>query len=130
MDRHNLLIAYPQRLSARREHSESRCKLQDLCHLRCSREELFKVIEHQQQVPLSQVLYEALFCGLARKLREMQGLDYRWDDQIGVFERGQGDEGDAICELGSQVSRHLHRHPCLADPTWPGQGHQTHVLTL
>jgi hypothetical protein len=128
--RHDLLVTHAQGLAARHEQFEPWGQLERLGCQRSRGNQLLGVVEHEQHLSGPQVRQQPLVQRSAPSLGQTKCPGHGRDNERGVFERGKLDERHAVCELGSQVSRHLHRQSCFADASWPGQRHQPHILPL
>ena len=91
---------------------------------------MLDVVEHEQHLSGPQVFQQPLVHRSALALGHTKRSGHGRDNERGVFERGKLDERDAVCELRDEIGSYLHRHPRLADASWPGQRHQTHILPL
>ena len=128
--RHDLLVTHAQGLAARHEQFEPRGQLERLGCQRSRGNQLLDVVEHEQHLSGPQVLQQPLVHRSAPALGHTKRSGHGRDNERGVFERGQRDERDAVCELRGEIGSHLHRQSCFADTAWPGQRHQTHILPL
>ena len=114
-------------LAAGHEHDQvGRC-LEKLGHQRGTRPELFEVVEHQEQAPISQM---GLQGGQERSVRlftDAQRGGDRGGDEGRIGEWGQVGEEDAADELRAQLRRDLQGEPGLAGPAGPGERQQAGV---
>jgi len=128
--RHDLLVTHAQGLAARHEQFEPWGQLERLGCQRSRGNQLLDVVEHEQHLSGPQVFQQPLVHRSATALGHTKRSGHGRDNERGVFERGQRDERDAVCELRDEIGSHLHRQSCFADTAWPGQRDQTHILLL
>src|SRR5918997_7000679 len=79
---------------------------------------MLEVVEHEQRSLAPQTRAQGLFQGLALRLPQAQRPGYAGNDELRVFKRGQGDEGDVgggEKPVGQRSTGRLQREARLAD---------------
>ena len=106
---------------------EVRADLQEFRKLRCCHHHLLEVVEHEQQVLVSQEGFEEVQQGLCCGLFEVEGLGDGGDDQIRITDGGQRDEGDTIRKVVEEVGGDLEGKACFANAAGARQDEETDV---
>ncbi len=104
-----------ERSAAGHEDLQHRRVPEKLPDLGNSFEQLLEVVEEEQRLPLRQVLFECLL------VRDPQGLRDRRKHGLGIAERGQRHEPDAVPELLPELGRSLKRKPRLPRAARPAE---------
>ena len=89
---------------------------------------VLEVVEHEQCVPLAQVRPEVVQERHVAALLHAEHAGNRRGDEVGVAERRQLDEPDAVLELVQDLASDGDREPCLARPARACEREQTHVV--
>ena len=100
--RHDLLVTHAQGLAARHEQFEPRGQLEVLGCQRSRGNQLLGVVEHEQHVSRLQVLQQPLVQRVVPRLGHPKRSGHGRHHERRVFERGQRDERDTVCELGAR----------------------------
>jgi len=85
---------------------------------------VLQVVEHEEHLALPQVVVEGVAERLPRELSEAQRAGDGRDHQLGLGERGEGDEDRTVGEIGGRLNRGLDSEAGLADAAGPGDGEQ------
>lgn len=85
---------------------------------------MLEVVQHEQRRGLAEGRHEHRLRRVAGGLRESHGEHDGAGHPPWIGKTGQGDEPDAIGELGDQVSGNVERQSRLADPARAGQGEE------
>ena len=88
---------------------------------------LLEVVEHQEHLLRPETSASDSASGRRSLSARPSACGDRREDQIGVAERGQGDEEDAVREVDVQLRRGLRRQARLAGAARPGEGQQAHL---
>jgi len=128
--RHRILPFGPdaEGRAARRQDRQPGATIEERRQLGSDRHHLLQVVQQEQQVAASQRRRQGAPQRHAGNLAHAEGLGDRRDNEVGVADRRQTDEGDTVRELGRQVGADLERQPRLADPAGTGQRQQPHTL--
>ena len=113
--RHGVLdfAAHTQQLAAGHEQMEVRADLDERGEVGCDFDDLLQVVEQEQQLPLADVVGEAVF--------RAEGLPDRFEDKCRVTQHRKADPEHAGLELSDQLRSRLDREPRLARPARPAQ---------
>jgi hypothetical protein len=119
-----LLAGEPQHCSAGGEDGEVGTGAQQIGDERCRVEDVLEVVQDQQRLPLPEELAQALLRRPRGRLPRTESLGDGRGNQDRIADRGEGNEPDAIGELGGDLLGDPDRQPRLADPARTGQGDQ------
>ena len=104
-----------QRRSTGDQDAQARCRGEQLGHLRRGVEHMLEVVEHEQDIPPSQVAGERLDRQRRTPLAQVQGAHDTGYDQAGIAHGRQRDDGDAVAEPRRQQLGRGQREPRLPD---------------
>jgi hypothetical protein len=90
-------------------------------------QEMFEIVEHQQQVLVLQKGLETDQRRPAGAIGDAQGVGEGRDDQFGLTYRRQGNEGDSIGDLIANLLAGSQRETGLADAARPGDGQEAKI---
>jgi hypothetical protein len=105
-----------QELAARDEQPQVRRGLDERGELRSSGDQVFDVVEQQQELALADVLGDAVL--------GTEGLRDRVEHERRIAQRGEPDPEHAIPMLGHELRCGLDREPRLAATAGAGQRHE------
>jgi hypothetical protein len=116
----------PQRLAACREQAQLRAGAQEvLGKPGTGVDEVFAIVEHEQQLRLSQALQDVPEQAAVRPLAHTENTGNRLQDQLRIEHRRQIDHPGAIPDLLGHSCGDLDRQPGLSGPAGPRQGDET-----
>ena len=95
---------------------------------RCGLGDLLQVVEHQQGVPVLQVLLEVVQQGTAGCFIDTQDLRDGGDDHPGIGNVGEGHEKSPVTELMDHLRGQLQREPRLPYSSRPREREKPHTL--
>ena len=124
--RHRVLLLAPdaQGRAAGDEHDEIRARFDHVGHLGRRPQQVFEVVEHQEQPLLSQAGTQDLTRGPALRLPQAERPRDGRDHERGVVERRQPDERHPVPEQTCGVSRYANSETRLSDASHPREGEQ------
>ncbi len=122
-----MLGAQTQRLAAGGEDGQARAGCEQAPDVAGRLNDLLKVVQHQQQVPLAQRLPEDLDHRTAGDLVDLQHPGDGGHHELGIPDRCQRDEADPARELLRRLPRRFQGQAGLADAPGPGNGDEAHV---
>jgi hypothetical protein len=96
---------------------------------RCGREEMFEVVEHEEELPGPQKPREILCKRVATHCADPERLCSGRQDEVGILKRRKAEEDDAVCERVGKLSGGLDGEPRLAGPAGAGQRDQPDIGT-
>src|SRR5215471_15694095 len=108
---------------------EMRATGQQVGHVWSCRQDLLEVVEYEQHVFVLQEGFEESHKRQCPVLFDFERLSDGGNDQVGVADRSQLDERDAIGKVVEELSGDLQNQAGFADTASPGEGHQTHLWT-
>ncbi|OLT06129.1 hypothetical protein BJF90_18340 [Pseudonocardia sp. CNS-004] len=127
-ERAQVLPGDAEGLAARRQHGHARAAAADrLDRLGRGLDEVFAVVEHQQQPLGAQELHQPAGPVEPRPLADGQRGADRVDDRGRVADRRELDEPRAVGEPGGRGARRVQRQHRLPDPADPDDGHDPGV---
>ena len=130
-ERYKLLLGTQvQYLAARNQQLHPGACFQQCRQVGSSRDDLLKVVQHQQHPPLVQRACQECESRQGARLAQSQRLCQGRQHQLRVIQRGQGDELHALRERLDKLRRHLQRQAGFAHPCAPRQGEQVYLGTL
>ncbi len=93
------------------------------------RHHLLEVVQHQQHLPVPQVLLQALGERTGRRLRDSHLLPYHDGDEVGLGDGSQRYEAHPVGELPEQRLRHSQGQPGLARASGTSECDESHVFS-
>ena len=124
-----MLAREVKRRAARDERLQTRCFGEKRSHRWAGIEKLLEVVEHKQEVLVTQVIVQRLRERLAGLLPHRKRLGHRRDEEIGIGDRGEVDEEDPSFEIRDQLRGHLEREARLASATGSRERDEPNVLS-
>ena len=123
-----MLPAQAQRRTTGGQDLQVRADGQQVGHLVGGRQDVFEVVEDEQDVAIEQDAFQAVQQRLVTPLADTKRLGDGGADERGVLETCQIDEEHTVGEDVQQRLGHRQRQTRLARAGWPGERHQAHVV--
>ena len=111
----------PQRRSASHDHPQPVSGSEERREVRRSREQMFEVVEQQQQLLFPAQIAKKVVAGRERS------CDLR-QDELGIGQAGERNPEHSVRERADQFGRDLQRESGLTRPAWAGDSHQARPL--
>src|SRR5439155_8693950 len=106
-DRKLICAVNVQGLAACDKHVEIRTALEEFRQERCRCNNLLEVVEQEQEVPVLQIVVQALYRRQVRALSKSQHLGNGRKNQVGVADRSEWNNADTIRKSIHQVCCYL-----------------------
>ena len=119
-----MLPGHPEQRPARDQELDQRSSQEDAGHQIRRGQEVLEVVEHQQRIRGGQAREQHLPQWKSADLTDLQRGRDRVDNALRIGKTREGNEDDAIGELGGEIIRNRDRHPGFADAARTGQGEQ------